>query len=107
MGYLVLITGVDTSELADYSIFSVTLAMFLVGSVSASDVRAGFTMVFWSTSMVHRVFGLLILGSASLLVVATLMVLFASDDDAAEMVIDAANVLFLAEVVRDPPQDCQ
>lgn len=99
-GYVVLIVHVDKPEAGKFSIYSVTLAMFLIGSISASDVRVAVTMIFWSNSGLRRVFGVLLLCSAALLVLATIRILFNSDDGTADMVIDAANVLFIAEVVR-------
>lgn len=99
VAYIILIRYARPYEGASYSIYSVFLAMFLMVSTSASDIRAGYALVFRGSSHARRIFGSLLLTSVGLLVVASLRVLFMEAENNAELVIGATIVLFIEDVV--------
>ena len=89
-------------EETEYSIFAIALAMYLMVSIAAPDVRAGYVLLFWGKSVAHRIFGATLLCSFTLLTVASMKVMFADATDNAELVVDAAVILFVTEMVSIP-----
>lgn len=98
--YITLILVEKRAGEATYSIHSVALAMFLMISTSSGDIRAAYTLLVWGSSLAQRLFGAMLVVSVSLLVVASMKVLFMDASNNAELVIGAATVLFIADVVR-------
>lgn len=93
---------------AEYSIYSVSLAMFLMLSISSSDIWTSYMLLRWGGSLFRSLFGALLLGCTALLVVASLKVLFMDATSNAELVLGTTTVLFIEDVVRninDPKPD--
>lgn len=101
VAYIMLIVPTETPKNGTYSIYSVSLAMFLMVSTSVADVRAGYLFLVWGRSLARKVFGILLVANAVLLEVASIRILFMEADDDAELVIGAAAILFIEDVVRE------
>lgn len=89
-----------------YTIVAVAVAMYLMLSIAAADLWGGFALVmerrdsgggwYWR----RKVFGVFLLSTFVMLVAASTRVLFYSSFEDFEVVIGAAAVLFIADVVR-------
>lgn len=89
-----------------YSIVAVAVAMYLMLSMAAADLWGGVALVleshdsgggwYWR----RKVFGVFLLSTFIMLVAASTRVLFYSSFEDFEVVIGAAAVLFIADVVR-------
>ena len=91
----------------DYSIFAIAVSMYLLVSIAAADLCGGWALVLegrgsddfaWFTP--RRVFGVSLIVVFVLLVGASIRVLFYSSIENVELVLGAAAVLFVADVVR-------
>lgn len=90
---------------ADYSILAIAGAMYLMISIAAADLWGGCALCweghdsggewFWE----RKVFGVGLLGTFVALIGASIRVLFYSSFENVELVIGAAAVLFIADVV--------
>ena len=93
----------------DYSILAVAGAMYLLLSIAAADLWGGSALL-WEErgSRCHawfwwrKTFGLALLGTFFTLIGASVRVLFYSSYENVELVIGAAAVLFVADVVSGP-----
>lgn len=90
----------EDAEEAKYCIHSVALAMFLMMSTLSADTRGACALLFWGRSVAQRIFGASLLLGTVLLVIASMRVLFMDAKNNAELVIGAATVLFIEDVVR-------
>lgn len=86
-------------ETKHYSISCVAIAVFLIISISASDLRAAYVLLLWGDNTVQRVFGLSLFAASTLLFFASMAVLFDSAENNTDLVLGAATVLFIAEAV--------
>lgn len=101
----------DPDDTRDYSIVAVSGAMYLMLSIAAADLWGCVALIFegrsgdpavdefvWFTK--RRTFGFALLATFLTLVGASIRVLFYSAFENVELVIGAATVLFIADVVR-------
>lgn len=101
----------DPDDTRDYSIFAVSGAMYLMLSIAAADLWGCVALIFegrssdplvegfiWFTR--RRLFGFALLATFLTLVGASIRVLFYSAFENVELVVGAATVLFVADVVR-------
>lgn len=100
VAYTVLILDAKPQVGAEYSIYSVSLAMFLMLSISSSDIWTSYMLLRWGGSFFRCLFGALLLGCTALLVVASLKVLFMHATTNSDLVLGATTVLFIEDVVR-------
>lgn len=106
----------DPEDVRDYSIFAASGSMYLLLSIAATDLWACLALIFegrspysaagrpgaafvWMTR--RRAFGFALLGTFLTLVGASIRVLFQLSFENVDVVIGAATVLFVADVVRD------
>lgn len=91
---------------ADYSILAIAGAMYLLLSIAAADLWGGLALCleggdlgggwFWR----RKLFGVCLLGTFVTLIGASIRVLFYSSFENVDLVLGAAAVLFIADVVR-------
>lgn len=94
----------DDSSGSNYSLASISGAMYLLVASTTPDLRAGFSLLVDGLHPYHHVFGFVVLTLYALMVSAALKVLFADANDDASVVINAVTVLFIADVVREARQ---
>lgn len=91
---------------ARYSVVAIAVAMYLILSIAAADLWGGVALVMegrdsggvWFVQ--RKIFGVFLLCTFTLLTTASTRVLFYSSFEDVEVVIGAAAVLFIADVVR-------
>lgn len=98
--------GQRSSDIRRYSIVAVAVAVYLMFSIAGADLWGGLGLVlegrgsggdwFWR----RKIFGGFLLSTFFMLVAASTRVLFYSSFEDFEVVIGAAAVLFIADVVR-------
>lgn len=88
----------DTAN-SNYSMASVTGAMYILVAYTTPDLRAGFSLLVDGFHLYHRMFGVALLILYGLMISAAMQVLFYSAGDDASVVINAVTVLFIADVV--------
>ena len=90
----------------NYSIFAIAISMYLLLSIAAADLCGGWALALegrgsddfvWFTR--RRIFGFCLFGTFFLLVGASIRVLFYSSIENVELILGAAAVLFVADVV--------
>lgn len=100
------VSSATDSPAAGYSIVAIAVAMYLAMSIAAADLWGGVALVveghdsggIWFVR--RKVFGVFLLCTFLLLTSASTRVLFYSSFEDVEVVIGAAAVLFIADVVR-------
>ena len=107
---IVVSSGDDSSssstENGSYSLISVAAAMYLMTSITAADLGAGIALISESRMNMaakrwvqRKMFGFMMLVSFVLLAAASIMVLFKTSSEDVDLVVGAATVLFIADVV--------
>lgn len=86
---------------SNYSMASITGAMYLLVASTTPDIRAGFSLLVDGLHLYHNVFGFVLLTLYALMISAAMKVLFADANDDASVVINAVAVLFIADVVSE------
>lgn len=99
---------------ANYSIFAIAGAMYLLLSIAVADLWGGCGLCFeglgtregfvWFTG--RRAFGVGLVVTFATLIGASVRVLFSSSFESVELVIGAAAILFVADVVSYPGCGC-
>ena len=94
----------------EYSILAIAGAMYLLLSIAAADLWAGIALCVeghgsgGSWFLRRKAFGVCLVGTFVALIGASIRVLFYSSFENVELVIGAAAVLFIADVVRKQQQ---
>lgn len=95
-----------TANGGSYSLASVAAAMYLMTSIAAADLSAGIALLSEARSEMatsrwvqRKMFGLVLLTSFILLAAASIKVLFYSSSEDVDLVVGAATVLFITDVV--------
>lgn len=95
----------SSEPLADYSIMAIAGAMYLILSMGAADVWSSCALIVEGRGPAfvlltrRRLFGVFLLATFSALIGASIRVLFFSSGHNVQLVIGAAAVLFIADVV--------
>ena len=99
-GYTVLLWAVTASDNPDgeYSVLSITIAMYLNISIASPDLWASFAMI--KANRGCRAFGFALLASFLMMFASSTKVLFYTSGGNADLIIGAAAILFIADMVR-------
>ena len=99
-GYIVLLWAVNSSEKrqGEYSVLSITVAMYLNISIASPDLWASFALI--TANRGCRAFGIALLTSFVMLFVSSTRLLFSTSGNNVDLIIGAAAVLFIADMVR-------
>ena len=99
-GYIVLLGAVNSSEKrqGEYSVLSITVAMYLNISIASPDLWASFALI--TANRGCRAFGIALLTSFVMLFVSSTRLLFSTSGNNVDLIIGAAAVLFIADMVR-------
>lgn len=92
---------------APFNFLAIAGAMFLLISIAGADLLVGVKLVFRDCGinphwLKRKLFGSVMLVNYGLLVYASMLVLFFSSDGNVELVVGAAAVLFIADIVSMP-----
>lgn len=102
------VDAVNTEESPTFSILAISGAMYLLLSIAAADLWAGCALCKEGRDSGgnrfrgRKVFGVCLVGTFVTLIGASIRVLFYSSLENVELVIGAAAVLFIADVVSEP-----
>jgi len=104
----------STANAGSYTFFSVAAAMYLMTSIAAADLGAGIALISEARMdmaakrwVQRKMFVLMLLASFILLAAASIKVLFKTSSEDVDLVVGAATVLFIADVVSKNVRDRQ
>lgn len=89
----------DNGESRHLILPAVTGSMYLLVASTTHDLRAGFLLSVDGSCAGHRVFGIALLIVYGIMMSAAMTVLMSTSDDSASIILNAATVLFIADLV--------